>query len=115
MGFEDKIEKGKSGKPKKKIKALSFEEAIKMGEYDPQYLATYPEWHQFSSHVQFQYIRRAVENRRRQLLMQWAEVNNMIDFSLKPHLAETLKNIEKQLKVVERDREKIFVAYSKVG
>jgi hypothetical protein len=98
---------------KKRVKTLSFEEAIKMGEYAPKYLATYPEWHQFSKHVQFQYIKKAIDNKRKQLLVQWAEVNNMLDFSKKSHLAETLKNIEEQLDIVERDRELIFVEYSK--
>ena len=95
------------------IGALSFEEAIKMGEYNPKYLATYPEWHQFSRHVQFQYIQKAVENRRRQLLKQWAEVNNILDFSKKPHLAEALENIFEQIEVLENDREALFVEYSK--
>ena len=100
-------------KRKQKVKTLSFEEAIKMGEYSPEYLANYPDWLQFSKHVQFQYIQKALANRRKQLLKQWAGVNNMIDFSKKPHLTEALKNITEQLKVVERDREALFVEYSK--
>lgn len=98
---------------KKNIEVLSFEEAIKMGEYNPKYLETYPEWSQFSRHVQFQYIKKALDNRRKQLLKQWAEVNNILDFSKKPHLAEALKNITKQIKIVEGDREILFVEYSK--
>lgn len=114
MGFEEDIEKGKSSKPKSKTNILSFKDAIRMGEYNPQFLATYPEWQQFSPHVQFQYIRQALENRRKQLLMQWAEVNNMLDFRMKPQLADTLKNIEKQLKQVEKDRENIYFEFSKL-
>ena len=92
---------------------LSFTKAIEMGEYNPKFLATYPEWHKFSKHVQFEYIQKAIKNRKRQLTLQWAEVNNTLDFSKKPHLAEVLKNITKQLEAVEEDRESLFVKYSK--
>jgi len=101
------------GMRKKNVGVLSFDEAIRMGEYNPKYLANYPEWHQFSRHVQFQYIQKAVENRRRQLLKQWAAVNNILNFSKKPHLAEALENISEQMEVVEDDRETLFVEYSK--
>lgn len=113
MGFEDNIEKGKSsGKPIIANK-MTLQKAIDMGEYKPDYLATFSEWHTLSRHIQFQHIRTAIENRRHHLLSQWAEVNNILDFSKKPELAEALKNIEKQLKLIEVDREELFVEYSK--
>jgi len=92
---------------------LSFSKAIKMGEYYPEFLATYPEWHKYSRHVQFEYIQKAIKNRKEQLTRQWAEVNNILDFSKKPHLKEVLKNITKQLEAVEEDRESLFLKYSK--
>jgi hypothetical protein len=94
--------------------SMTLQEAINMGEYNPEYLSTYPEWHQFSKHTQLQYIRMALENRRKQLLMQWAEINNMLDFRLKPELQEALKNIEKQMKKLAEDREHLFLEYSKL-
>src|SRR6185369_13519677 len=93
---------------------MTLSQAIEMGEYNPEYLSTFPEWHQLSKHTQFQYIRMATDNRRKQLLMQWAEVNNMLDFRLKPELKETLKNIEAQMKKLTKDREQLYVEYSKV-
>ena len=113
MGFEDNIEKGKSsGKPNISSK-MTLQKAIEMGEYNPEYLATFPEWLTLSRHIQFQYIRDAVENRRRHLVIQYAEINNILDFSKKPHLKEALKNIEIQLHKIEEDREKLFVEYSR--
>ena len=114
MGFEDSnIEKGKSSGKPKVVNKMTLQKAIDLGEYKPEYLSTFPEWHTLSRHIQFQYIRTAIENRRGHLLTQYAELNNILDFRLKPHLAEAMKNIEKQLREVEGDREKLFVEYSR--
>ena len=83
MGFEDKLEKGKSGKKPKKVTKLTLAQAVELGEYKPEFLATFPEWYTLSRHVQFQYIRTALENRRKQLLTQYAEINNVFGFSFK--------------------------------
>jgi hypothetical protein len=83
-----------------------------MGEYDPEYLATFPEWHSLSRHVQFQHIRTALDNRRRQFLTQWAEINNVLDFRTKPHLQEALRNIEKQNTKLDEDWERLYLEYS---
>ncbi len=112
MGFEDNLEKGKSSSSTKTASKMTLQKAVDMGEYNPDYLATFSEWHTLSSHIQFQYIRSAIENRRHHLLSQWAEVSNILDFSKKPELSEALKNIEKQLKLIESDREELFVKYS---
>ena len=88
--------------------ALTLQKAIDMGEYDPSYLSTFAEWHKISRHMQFEYIRKALDNRNYHLLKQWAEINNMIDFRLKPQMAEALKNIEKQMKKLDSDREKLY-------
>lgn len=92
---------------------MNFQKAIEMGEYDPKYLAKFAEWEDFARHTQFQYIKTAIENRRRHLLSQWADISTILDFSKKPELAEALKNIEKQLRIIEDDREKLFIEYSK--
>ena len=93
---------------------LTLPKAIEFGEYDPDYLATFPEWLQLNKHAQFELINQALKNRNRQLLKQWADVNNILDFSKKPHLQIALRNIEKQLKQVEEDRERLLVEYSSI-
>ncbi len=114
MGFEEEINfekpKQSSGKATKK---LTLKEAIELGEYNPEYLATFAEWQGLSRHIQFQYIREALDNRHRHLITQWAEINNMLDFRLKPHLSEALENIMNQIKKLEKDREKLYLEYSK--
>lgn len=114
MGFEDAVEKGQSsGRPAVSAK-MTLQKAVDLGEYNPDFLATFPEWHTLSRHVQFQFIRQALDNRHRHLIVQWAEINNLLDFSKKPELKEALKNIEKQLNELEKDKEKLYFEYSKV-
>lgn len=112
MAFEKKGKISRS-KPKKSVPKMTLQKAIDLGEYDPGFLVTFAEWHTFSHHIQFQYIRKALDNREKQLRVQWAEIVNFLDFRLKPHLKEALKNIERQMKIVERDRERLYMEYSK--
>lgn len=92
---------------------MTLQKAIDMGEYDPDFLSTFAEWHEISRHIQFQYIRQALDNRNKQLLTQWAEINNTIDFRLKPQMAEALVNIQKQMKKLDEDRDRLYFEYSK--
>ena len=82
-----------------------------MGEYDPEYLGTFAEWHTLGKMVQWELIRKALDIRENQLVRQWAEVNNVLDFRLKPELKLALKDIEKKRHEVMRDREKLIVEY----
>lgn len=91
---------------------MTLQKAIELGEYFPEFLANFPKWHSLSKHSQFQMIRQALDNRRHQLLTQWAEINNVIDFRLKPEMSVALENIQKQLKKLEDDREKLYLEYS---
>jgi len=104
-------EKLSGGKPQK-TSFMTLQKAVDMGEYEPEYLATFAEWHTLSRHVQFQFVKQGLENRNKQLLTQWAEIVNTLDFRLKPHLAEALKNIEKQMKLLDKEREKLYLEYS---
>ena len=113
MGYEDSLEKGTSSTPVKVSSRMTLKKAVDFGEYDPNYLSTFPEWTTLSKYIRFQYIRTAIENRRKMFLMQYAEVNNILDFRLKPELKVALRNIERELKKVEDDREKILIEYSK--
>lgn len=94
------------------MKNLTFEQAIDLGEYDPEVLSQYPEWKTFSRHVQFEFIRKAIESRNKHLVTQWAEITNMPDFRLKTHLKDALKNIEKQLEELQSNKETLYVEYS---
>lgn len=113
MGFEDSVEKGTSGKGYSRASKMTLQKAVDMGEYNPEFLSTFPEWHELSRHVQFQFIRQGLDNRRKQLIVQYAEINNVLDFRLKPHLKDALENIYKQLKKLDQDREELYLEYSK--
>ncbi len=114
MAFEEETGKEKlSGKSSPKSQSMTLQKAVDLGEYDPEYLKTFPEWHLLSPHVQLQFIREGLDNRRRQLLMQWAEMDRAIDYRLKPHLQIAQKNVEKQLKKIEEDRERLYSEYSR--
>ncbi len=108
----EKLEKAQSSSPKSATK-MTLQRAVELGEYDPEYLSTFPDWHTLSAHVQLQFIKSGLDNRERQLVLQWAEICNVIDFSLKPHLAEALRNVEKQLKQLGADRERLYLEYSR--
>lgn len=92
---------------------MTLQKAIELGEYKPKFLTQFPEWHTLSSHIQFEYIRKALINRNKQLITQWAEIANILDFRLKPHLRDALKNIEEQLESLKTDKEELYVEYSK--
>jgi hypothetical protein len=114
MGFEEEANFEKASKISPKQSAtMTLQKAIDLGEYDPNYLATFAEWHTLSRHIQFQYIRKALDNRHGHLITQWAEVNNMLDFSKKSQLTKGLENIMNQIKKLEKDREKLYLEYSK--
>ncbi|MGH7246460.1 MAG: hypothetical protein ACREGI_06040 [Candidatus Levyibacteriota bacterium] len=113
MGYEEDIEKGKSTTSQSTLPTISLQETIKRGEYDPDILGGFPEWHAVSRHTQFQYIREAIQNRERQLVIQWAEINNVLNFSEKPHLQEALRNIEEQKRKLQEDKEHLYLEYSK--
>lgn len=109
------MEQTKTSKPATGHSAiLSLTKAIELGEYDPDYLSRFDEWSQLSRHSQFELIRKAIENRLRQLIGQYAEINNVLDFSKKPHLQEALKNIDDQRKKVLEDKENLYLEYSKI-
>ena len=108
---EPSIETSQKSKPPKTGK-MSLQQAIDLGEYRPEYLTNFAEWHTLSTYIQFQMIRQALEIRHRQLITQYAELNNVLDLRNKPHVQEAMKNVEKQLRMFEQDREELFVRYS---
>ena len=88
--------KSSGGKP---VSKMTLQRAIELGEYDPEFLS--------------KFIRNGLDNRERQLVVQWSEINNVLDFRLKPQMREALRNIERQLDKVHSDRERLYLEYSK--
>ncbi len=94
---------------------LSLREVIDLGEYKPELLSQYPEWEKLSEYARFQLITKGLENRRRQIFKKWAEVVNFIDDSGNPKLQQEAKeNIERQLKELRADKERLFSEYTKL-
>lgn len=112
MGFEDAGEFIGGGGAKPVSTVMTLQKAVDMGEYDPDFLATFPEWLQLSRHIQWEMIRQGLKNRTKQLRRHWAEMSNQPDFSQKPYLAMAMKNIQKQLEELQTDEEKLQVEYS---
>src|SRR3990172_7396662 len=98
--------------PPSKKSSLTLQQAIEFGEYDPKYLSNFAEWHTLSAHIQWQLIRKALDIRQRQLITQYAELNNVLDMSKKPHIHGAMKNVEKQISDLMKDRERLYVEYS---
>lgn len=109
MSFEE--EPTTSGAPAKKVPMMTLEKAVEMGEYDPDNLMVFPEWHQLSKHLQWAYISKGIENRRKFLRVQWARIANAPDYSQKPHLQSTLRGIEKQTNDLQLDEERLSSEY----
>ncbi|MBP6989852.1 hypothetical protein KBB48_03720 [Candidatus Shapirobacteria bacterium] len=111
--FEEKMEgKTSGGSVKSTSDDITLQKAVDMGEYNPDYLSTFPEWHKLSRIMRWQMIRSAIKNRRKFLQLQWAEINNQLDYSQKPYLKLAGENIQKQLTALTEDEEKYQVEYS---
>jgi len=109
--MDDSIETTTQSTAPVSSKKFQLREVVEMGEYDPEYLRTFAEWHTLSRPVQWSLIKKALDIRERQLVQQWAEVNNILDFRLKPELKIALKNIEKKRHQVMSDRESLLMMY----
>ncbi len=105
-------EQGLSSTPPPKKTNMTLQQAIDFGEYNPKSLANFTEWHTLSIHIQWQLIRKALDVRQRQLITQYAELNNALNFSKKPHIHKACKSVERQLKKLTQDKEKLYIKYS---
>ena len=103
---------GSSSPPPKLPPGMSLDKAIEMGEYDPDFLSQFPEWHSYTRHIQFELIKKALVNRRKQLLLQWMEINRANDYRLKPHLQQASDSIDKQLEKLTHDKEILYAKYT---
>lgn len=93
---------------------ITLQKAVDMGEYDPVRLQEFAEWHTLSRYMQFALIRQGIDNRFNSLLSQWATIANVPDFSRKPQLAGALRNIERQQEFLQRDKERLYLEYSRI-
>jgi hypothetical protein len=91
---------------------MTLDEAIELGEYQPEYLMQFEEFAKLSRHGQLQLIRKALKNRHRQLITQYAEINNQLHFSKKPWLQEGLDKVMEKIQKLEEDRERLLVEYA---
>lgn len=114
MDKEPGIEKGSSSAPSQTPSNLTLGNVIDLGEYNPEYLQNFPEWHTLSTHIQWQFIRKALDIRNRQLITQYAELNNVLELSKKPAVQQAMKNVEKLLQKLSRDRERLYIQYSNI-
>ncbi|KKU45632.1 MAG: hypothetical protein UX62_C0032G0001 [Microgenomates group bacterium GW2011_GWA2_46_7] len=94
-------------------KYLTLDKAIALGEYSLKHLEKFQEFKSLSRHGQFQLIHEALRNKEKQLYLQWAEINNQLDFSEKPYLQIGLDNIQKQIDELHKDEERLLLEYSK--
>ena len=103
--------RGSSRPPKRTSKMITFDEAVDMGEYKPEYLSSFPKWHNLTKNLKWHYVRQAIKNRRRFLEVNYAETFNVIDFSKKPQLKKVLDTIQVQLKQLQKDEEELRLEY----
>ena len=91
---------------------MTFDEAIAMGEYKPEFLAQYPEWKIFSKHVQLEYISKAIANRKSQLMRKWSEMINFMDQSEIPDMKKKMADsIFEKIRKLGEEKEKIYFEY----
>lgn len=91
---------------------MTLLKAVELGEYDPEVLSRWPEWHQLSKHGQFQLVRKGLTNKDFQLRGSWAEINNQLNFSKKPHLHKALESIEKEISQLRIEEDRLFVEFT---
>lgn len=94
------------------MKYHTLKDAVRMGEYEPEYLSQFEEWPEATRNMRFQYIREAIENRRKILLQQYVAINNTLEFSQKPELQKGLDNNWAELEKLMKRKEELYVEYS---
>lgn len=97
----------------KRSTKMTLEKAVKMGEYNPSFLSTFPEWATFTNNIRWHYIREAIKNRRRFLCLNYAETTNVLDLHLKPEMKQVLDKISQQLLFLDKDEEKLRLEFIK--
>ncbi|MBI2464810.1 hypothetical protein HYV64_01590 [Candidatus Shapirobacteria bacterium] len=110
--FGELSERAPKSKPKVTTPQMTLERAVELGEYDEKFLSTFREWHNLSDNIRFNYILRAIKNRRQFLRLNYAETFNVIDYSQKPELKKVLEAINDRLEELQKEEEKYRIEYS---
>ena len=111
-GAENSQEYGSGGGSASDTGVMTLQKAVELGEYEPHYLARFPDWSLLSRHVQSQLIRKGLENRWYQLMRKWSDLANVDFYSMKPHLGTAQKKVEEEIKNLEADRERLLEEYA---
>jgi hypothetical protein len=106
---KEKISSGGGGTSQQ----MTLQKAVDLGEYNPKYLANFPEWHKLSKFLQLQFIRQGLDNHEGRLMSQWSELANELNYRDRPALKQAQENIMKQIKKVQADRERLYIEYTK--
>jgi len=105
--FSERPSKSTSPLPAK----MTLEKAVEMGEYNPSFLSTFPEWSTFTNNIRWHYVREAIKNRRRFLQLNYAETNNVLDLHLKPEMKQVLDKITEQIILLNREEERLRLEF----
>ncbi len=95
------------------MKYHTLKDAVRMGEFEPEFLTQFEDWNELTRNMQFQYIREAIENRRKILLQQYVALYNTLNFSQNPELQKACDNNVAQLEAMMKRKEELYVEYSK--
>ncbi len=91
---------------------LTLQKAIDLGQFDPEYLSRFPEWHELPRTAQFELVKKAIENRDAQIWRHYAELNNVLDLRLKPQMKPAMDKLVEEHKKLMDEKEKLFVKYA---
>lgn len=91
---------------------MDLDKAIELGEFHPEKLRKFPEFRGLSKHAQLQLVKKAMENCHKQLIVHYADVNNLLDSSRKPEVQKALDRVFKKIQGFEREKEKILLELS---
>lgn len=110
--FGEMSERTPKSKSKTSSPQMTLERAIELGEYSPKFLSTFPQWLDLSDNIRFNYILRAIKNRRQFLRLNYAETFNVTNYSQKPELKKVLEAINDRLEELQKEEEKYRIEYS---
>lgn len=91
---------------------MDLDKAVELGEFHPEKLRKFPWFRGLSKHAQLQLVKKAIENHHKQLILHYADVNNLLDSSKKPGVQKALDRIFKKIQEFEREKERILLELS---
>ena len=92
--------------------SLTFSKAIELGEYEPNFLEQFPEFSELTRPSQYEYVKKAIENRIKHIWVHWSELANLPDMSIKPQIRKAMEKLEQQHKKVMADKERLYIEFA---